>query len=74
MHQNVLKHLIYIYDGSVIHSEVVPGLNYVIVVQFVPSCYPGLASSTRLQGVDEVRMHPYNYPLHCMLLKQYIYI
>ena len=27
-----------------------------------------------LQGFDEVRMHPYNYPLHCKLLKHFIYV
>ena len=74
LHLKYITHFIYIQDGSAIQSEVVPGLNYVIVVQFVPSCYPGSASSTHLQGFDEVRMHPYNYTLNCKLLKQFIYI
>ena len=46
LHGNVLKHFIYTLDGSVIQSEVALCLNHVIVVWFVPSCYPSSASST----------------------------
>ena len=65
MHWNVLKYFIYIKGGSVVQSEVVHGLTYVIVVWFVPSCYPDLASSAHLNGSDEVRMHP--LAIHCIL-------
>ncbi len=51
-----------------------PGLNYVILVWFLYSCYPGSASLTHLHGFDEVRMHPYGHPLHWKVLKYYIYI
>jgi hypothetical protein len=39
LHWNVLKHFIYIKDGSLSHSDMVPGHNHVIVIWFVPSCY-----------------------------------
>ena len=48
----MLKHFIYTLDGSVIQSEVALCLNHIIVVWFVPSCYPSSASSTHLQGFD----------------------
>jgi len=51
-----------------------PGLNYVILVWFVYSCYPGSASLTHLHGFDEVKMHPYGHPLHRKVLKYFIYI
>ena len=74
LHRKVLKNFIYIQDRCVIQSEVGPGLNYVILVWFVYSCYPGSASLTHLHGFDEVRMHPYGHPLHRKVLKYYIYI
>jgi hypothetical protein len=74
LHWKVLKRDIYIKDRSAIQSEVVPGLNYVILVWFVYSCYPGSASLTHLHGYDEVRMHPYGHPLHRKVLKYFIYI
>ena len=40
LHQKVLKNFMYIFDGSIIQSEVVLGINHVIVVWFVLSCYP----------------------------------
>ena len=39
LHLKVLKHFIYIKDGSPSHSDVFPGNNHVIVIWFVPSCY-----------------------------------
>ena len=45
LHWKVLKYLIYIYYGGAIQSEVDPGLNHVIVVWFVPSCYSDSAIS-----------------------------
>ena len=65
----MLKHFIYILDGSVIQSEVAFGLNHVIVVWFVPSYYPGLASFTHLHGFDRLEIHPYGHPLHQKALK-----
>ena len=74
LHLKYITHFIYIQDGSAIQSEVVPGLNYVIVVWFVPSCYLDSASSTHLNGFDGLRMHPYGHPLHQKVLKYFIYI
>ena len=37
-----------IYDGSVIQSELIPGLNHTIVVWIVPICYSDSASSAQL--------------------------
>ena len=48
----MLKHSIYTLYGSVIQSEAALCLNHIIVVWFVPSCYPSSASSTHLQGFD----------------------
>jgi branched-subunit amino acid transport protein AzlD len=74
LHQNVLKHLIYILDGSLSHSDVVPGHNHVIVICYVPSCYSDSASSAHIHGFYEVRMHWYVYPLHWnVLITLYIY-
>ena len=70
----MLKHFKYIQDGSVIQSEVVTGLNQIIVVGFVPSCYPDSASSTHLRGFDGLRMHPYGHSLHQRVLDYFIYI
>jgi hypothetical protein len=50
MHWTVLKHFVYIYDGSLSHSDVVTGHNHVIVVWFVPSCYSDSASSAHLHA------------------------
>ena len=74
LHQKVLKHFIYIEDGGAIQSEVVPGINHVIVVRFVHNCNPDSASSTRLQGFNGLGIHPYNYPLHWKVLKHFINI
>ena len=74
LHQNFCKQLIYISYRSLIHSKVVPGLNHVIVVWFVSSCYSDSVSSAHLQVFDEVRMHPYDHPLHQKVLKHCIYI
>ncbi len=74
LHRKMLKNFIYIKNRFVIQSEVVPGLDYVISVWFVPSCYPGSARSTHLNGFDEVRMHPYDHPLHRKVLKYFIHI
>ena len=38
LHRKVLKHFIYIYDGNIIHSEVVLGLSHAIAV--VKCVYP----------------------------------
>ena len=73
LHGKVLKHFIYTLDGSVIQSEVALCLNHVIVVWFVSSCYPVLASSTHLHGYDGLKIHPYGYPLHGKVLKYFIY-
>ncbi len=72
LHHKMLKHFIYIQGGSAIKSEVVLGLNYVIVVWFVLSCYPGSARSTHLHDFHEVRMHPYGHTLHQKVLKYFI--
>ncbi len=72
LHCKLFKHFIYIYYGSVIQSEMVPGLNHAILVWFVCSCHPGSDSLTHLHGFDEVRMHPYGHPLHLKVLKYYI--
>ncbi len=74
LHRKVLKYFIYIKYGSVIRSEGVLGLTHVIVVRFVPSCYPDSASSTHLHGFDGLRMHLYGHPLHWKVLKYLIYI
>ena len=76
LHRKVLKHFIYIQDGSLIKSEVIIGLINVIVVVvcFVPSCEPDSASSVHLHGFDEVTMHPYDHPLHQKVLIHFIYI
>ena len=50
------------------------GLNHVIVVWFVPSCYPGSASSTPLHGFDGIRIHPYHYQMHQKVVKHFIYV
>jgi hypothetical protein len=73
LHQKLLKYCIYIKNRCVIQSEVVPGTDYVILVWFVYSCYPGPASLTHLHGFDEVRMHTYGHPLHWKVLKYFIY-
>ena len=40
LRRNVLKHFIYIKDGSLFHFDVIPGYNHVIIIWFVPSrCY-----------------------------------
>ena len=70
----LLKHFIDIYDVSMSHYEVVPGLNHVIVVWFVSSCYTDSVSSAHLHVFDEVRIHPYDHPLHQEVLKHFIYI
>ena len=46
----------------------------VVVVCFVPSCEPDSASSAHAHGFDEVRMHPYDHPLHRKVLIHFIYI
>ncbi len=68
----MLKHCIYIYDGSISPYEVVHGLNHAIVVWFVSSCYSDSAIS--VHGFDEVRRPTYNHPLHRKVLKHFIYI
>ena len=73
LHGNVLKNFIYTLYGSVIQSEVALCLNSIIMVWFVPSCYPGLASSTHLHGFDGLKIHPYGHPLHQKVLKHFIY-
>ena len=50
------------------------GLNQVIVVWIVPFCYSDLASSTHLCGLNWVKIHPYDFPLHQKVFKNYIYI
>ena len=50
------------------------GLNHVIVVWFVPSCYPGSASSAPLHGFDGIRIHPYHYQMHQKVVKHFIYV
>ena len=64
LHWKLLEHYIYIYYGSVIHSEVDLGLSLVIfvLVYFIPSCKPDLAISAHTNGFDEVRMHPHPHP------------
>ncbi len=74
LHQNMLKHFIYILDGSPSFSDVVPGHNHVIVIQFVPSCYSDSASSAHIHGFYEVRMHWYVNPLYRNVHKHFIYI
>jgi hypothetical protein len=74
LHQNVLKHFIYILDGSLSHSDVIPDHNHVIVIWFVPSCYSDSASSAHIHGFYEVRMHWYVNPLHQNVLKHFVYI
>ena len=54
--------------------EGVLGLNYVIVVWFVLSCYPGSARSTHLHGFDGPEIHPYNYSLLQKVLTHIIHI
>ena len=73
LHGKVMNHFIYTLDGSVIQSEVALCLNHVIVVWFVPSCYPGLESFTHLHGFDGLGIHPYGHPLHGNVLKHFIY-
>jgi peroxiredoxin len=73
-HRNALNHHIYVLDGSLSHSDVVPGHNHVIVIWYVPSCYSDSASSTHIHGFYEVRMHWYVNPLHRNVLKHFIYI
>ena len=63
LHHSDLKHSIYI-DGSVIQSELGPGLSHVIVLWFVPSFESDSAISAHVNGFDEVRMHLYDHPLH----------
>ena len=46
----------------------------VVVVCFVPSCELDSASSVYLHGFDEVRMLPYDHPLHWKVLEHYIYM
>ena len=46
----------------------------VVVLCFLPSCEPDSASAVHLHGFDEVRMHPYDHPLHRKVLKHYVYI
>ena len=47
------------------------GLNHVMVVWFVPSCYSDFAISAQLYGFDEVRLYPYGYPLHQKVLNSF---
>ena len=49
------------------------GLNHVIVVWFVPHCYPGSANSTHIHSFDGLGIHPYGHPLHGKVLKHFIY-
>ncbi len=71
----MFKYLIYKNNGSLSHSDVVPGHNHVIVFAwFVPSCYSDSASSAHIHGFYEVRMHLYVHPLHQNVLKHFIYI
>ena len=74
LHCKVFKDLIYIYHGSVSQSKVVlvQSHNIVVVVYYVPSCEPDSASSVHLHGFDEVKMHPYDHPLHWKVLNFYI--
>ncbi len=74
LHRKVLKHFIYIYDVSISHYEVVPSLNHIIMVWFVSSCYSDSVSLAHLHVFDEVRIHPYDHPLHQEVLKHFIYI
>ena len=61
-------------DGSLIQSEVDPGLNHVIVVWIVPNCESDSAISAHAHGFDEVMMHLYNHPLHWKMLEHFLYI
>ena len=71
----MFKKLTYINNGSIIHSNEVPGHNHAVVVAwFVPSCYSDSASSAHIHGFYEVRMHRYVHPLHQNVLKHFIYI
>ena len=75
LHGKVLKYFIYSLYGSVIQSEVALCLDHVIVVWFVPSCYPGLASFTHLHGRHNgVGVHSYAHPQHTKVLKHIVYI
>ena len=47
LHCKVMEHLIYIWERSVIQSEMDYCLNHIIVVWFVTSCYPGLGLGER---------------------------
>jgi hypothetical protein len=64
-----------VYNGSLIQFEWVPGLAHVtvVVVYFVPSCYPCFAISAQTHVFDEVRMRPYGHPLHWKVFKLVIY-
>ena len=46
LHQKVIEHFIYIWDGSLIHSEIFSGLNHgIVIVWCVSSCYSNLQLS-----------------------------
>ena len=57
LHQKERKHFMYIYDKSVIKYGLLPGLNHVEVVCFVPSSSPGSASSIHLHSFDGLGIH-----------------
>ena len=73
LHGKVMNHFIYILYGIVIQYEMAICLSHVIVVWFVPSCYPGLSSFTHLHYFDVLGIHPYGHPLHGKVLKHFIY-
>ena len=52
----------------------VPGLDHVIVVWFVPSCCSDSATSAHLDGFYEVRINPYNHPMNQNVIEHFIYV
>ena len=74
LHWKVFKHFIYLYNGYLSHSDVVPGHNHFKVVWFAPICYSDSASSAHIHDFYKVSMHQYVHPLHRNVLKYFIYM
>ncbi len=70
----VLKHFSYIKYGCGKQSVVVYSLNNVIIPSFHSShSYPNYQNLCQLCQCNCVRVHPYAYPQHMMVLKHFLY-
>jgi hypothetical protein len=73
-HLNVLKHISYIQYGCGKKAVVVNSLNIIIMPSFHSShAGPNYQNLGQLCQCNSVRVHPYAYPQHMMVLKCFLH-